>query len=112
LENKRREALGQEPIANLDELDEEEPSIASNDAPHASPTTSVGETTGPDSNNEMTDSTSPISVLKTDDAHEKPEEKEEDTKPDPYLVESGHILLDLISLEERTAAGLKHSRDT
>jgi hypothetical protein len=49
-------------------------------------------------------------VSKTDDAREEPEE--EDTTPDPYLVESGHILLDLISLEERTAAGLKQSRDT
>lgn len=117
LENKRRVALGQEPIASLDELDEEEPSIASNDSPHASPTnvpkTSDSETAGPDSSNEMADSASPISVLKTDDEHEKPEEKEEeDTTPDPYLVESGHILLDLISLEERTAAGLKQSRDT
>ena len=118
LENKRRVALGQEPIASLDELDEEEPNIASNEAPHASPTnvpiTSDGETAGPDSSNQMADSTSPISALKTDGAHEKPEEEEEeeDTTPDPYLVESGHILLDLISLEERTAAGLKQSRDT
>ena len=116
LENKRRVALGQEPIASLDELDEEEPNIASNEAPHASPTnvptTSDGETAGPDSSNQMADSTSPISALKTDGAHEKPEVEEEDTTPDPYLVESGHILLDLISLEERTAAGLKQSRDT
>ena len=32
------------------------------------------------------------------------DEPEEESEPDPYLVESGHILLDLISLEERTAA--------
>ena len=88
-------ALGQEPIASLDELDEEEPTIASNDASAAS---------------EIAGSSSAIPVSKTDDARE--ESEEEDTTPDPYLVESGHILLDLISLEERTAAGLKQSRDT
>ena len=95
LENKKRVALGQEPIASLDELDEEEPTIASNDASAAS---------------EIAGSSSAIPISKTDDAREEPEE--EDTTPDPYLVESGHILLDLISLEERTAAGLKQSRDT
>ena len=103
LENKRRVALGEEPIASLDELDEEEPSIASNDgSAQATPLYDV----------EMVDPASAISVLQTDDAHEIPEEEEEDKTPDPYLIESGHILLDLISLEERTAAGLKQSRDT
>ena len=102
LENKRRVALGEEPIASLDELDEEEPSIASNDgSAQATPLYDV----------EMVDPASAISVLQTDDAHEIPEE-EEDKTPDPYLIESGHILLDLISLEERIAAGLKQSRDT
>ncbi len=102
LENKRRVALGEEPIASLDELAEEEPSIASNDgSAQATPLYDV----------EMVDPASAISVLQTDDAHEIPEE-EEDKTPDPYLIESGHILLDLISLEERTAAGLKQSRDT
>jgi hypothetical protein len=116
LENKRRVALGKAPITSLDELDKEERSIVSDDAPHANeiavPESTDGETTEPDSINEMANSASPISVLKTDDAHEKLEEEEEDTTPDPFLVESGHILLDLISLEERTAAGLKRSRDT
>ena len=103
LENKRRVALGEEPIASLDELAEEEPSIASNDgSAQATPLYDV----------EMVDPASAISVLQTDDAHEIPEEEEEDKTPDPYLIESGHILLDLISLEERTAAGLKQSRDT
>ena len=104
LENKRRVALGEEPIASLDELAEEEPSIASNDgSAQATPLYDV----------EMVDPASAISVLQTDDAHEIPEEEEEEDKtPDPYLIESGHILLDLISLEERTAAGLKQSRDT
>ena len=103
LENKRRVALGEEPIASLDELAEEEPSIASNDgSAQATPLYDV----------EMVDPASAISVLPTDDAHEIPEEEEEDKTPDPYLIESGHILLDLISLEERTAAGLKQSRDT
>ena len=103
LENKRRVALGEEPIASLDELAEEEPSIASNDgSAQATPLYDV----------EMVDPASAISVLQTDDAHEISEEEEEDKTPDPYLIESGHILLDLISLEERTAAGLKQSRDT
>ena len=114
LENKKRVALGQEPIASLDELDEEEPTIASNDASAASPaivpTTGESETAEPASNSEIAGSSSAIPVSKTDEAREEPEE--EDTTPDPYLVESGHILLDLISLEERTAAGLKQSRDT
>ena len=114
LENKKRVALGQEPIASLDELDEEEPTIASNDASAASPasvpTTGESETAEPASNSEMVDSNSAIPVAGADDAREEP--GEEESSPDPYLVESGHILLDLISLEERTAAGLKQSRDT
>ncbi len=114
LENKKRVALGQEPIASLDELDEEEPTIASNDASAASPasvpTTGESETAEPASNSEIAGSNSAIPVAGADDAREEPEEEE--SSPDPYLVESGHILLDLISLEERTAAGLKQSRDT
>ena len=118
LENKKRVALGQEPIASLDELDEEEPTIASNDASAASPaidpTTGDSETAEPGHISEIAGSSSALPVSKADDAREKAqaEPEEEDTTPDPYLVESGHILLDLISLEERTAAGLKASRDT
>jgi len=114
LENKKRVSLGQEPIASLDELDEEEPTIASNDASAASPaiapTTRESETAEPASNSEIAGSNSAIPVAGADDAREEPEVEE--SSPDPYLVESGHILLDLISLEERTAAGLKQSRDT
>jgi hypothetical protein len=58
----------------------------------------------------MAGSGSAIPVSATDTSGKEPEE--EDTTPDPYLVETGHILLDLISLEERTAAGLKQSRGT
>ncbi|MBT6892430.1 MAG: carboxy terminal-processing peptidase, partial [Gammaproteobacteria bacterium] len=118
LENKKRVALGQEPIASLDELDEEEPTIASNDASAASPaidpTTGDSETAEPGHISEIAGSSSALPVSKADDAREKAqaEPEEEDTTPDPYLEESGHILLDLISLEERTAAGLKASRDT
>ncbi|MGV0035171.1 MAG: hypothetical protein ACNYPE_09465 [Candidatus Azotimanducaceae bacterium WSBS_2022_MAG_OTU7] len=49
---------------------------------------------------------SAIPAPKPDVADAAPLE-EEDKIPDPYLVETGHILLDLISLEERTAAALK-----
>ena len=113
LENKKRLALGQETIASLDELDEEEPTVASNDSPDASaagaaivPVNADGGATEPEPGSEMAGAGSAIPAPKPDVADAAPLE-EEDKIPDPYLVETGHILLDLISLEERTAAALK-----
>ncbi len=113
LENKKRLALGQETIASLDELDEEEPTVTSNDSPDAAaagaaivPVNADGEATEPEPGSEMAGAGSATPASKSDIADAASRE-EEDKIPDPYLVETGHILLNLISLEERTATALK-----
>ena len=40
------------------------------------------------------------------------EPKDETTTPDPYLVETSHILIDMVNLEEATASGLEASSGT
>lgn len=112
LENKKREALGQDVLASLDDLDkEEEPTVASTEP--AQVEGSTGGAIVPDS--EEGDEPVPGSEMAGSGASaptvvEVEAEEEDEETPDPYLVESGHILLDLISLEERTAAELKQSR--
>ncbi|MBL6690902.1 MAG: carboxy terminal-processing peptidase [Pseudomonadales bacterium] len=111
LENKKREALGQDVLASLDDLDkEEEPTVASTEPAQVEgstggaivPDSKEGEEPVPGS--EMAGSGTLVPAVGEAEAEEENEET-----PDPYLVESGHILLDLISLEERTAAELKQS---
>ncbi len=114
LENRKREALGQDTIASLDELDEETVTVADASEASTSPATPLdgGAVIVPDqpagSENPVEGSEMAI-VTPPDSAGEPPaaeldSEAEAPEDPDPYLVESGHILLDLISLEERTAA--------
>ncbi len=107
LENRKRLGLGEAPIASLDELDADADIVASNDTP--TPTAS-GETGGAAIIPTQQDPENPDTVAGSEMAGgsapaKEPEEKKD--APDPYLVESGHILIDLISLEERTAAKLK-----
>lgn len=79
-ENKRRVAKGKPPLQSFDELEE-----ASADA-------SAGEA---DTGDAALDATVDASTATAPDADDSEEAKE----PDPYLVESGKILLDLISLQ-------------
>ena len=121
LENRKRAALGEDLLASLDELNEEaEPILASIEAPttnpasnptagaaivpDADPTNPQGSVTG----SEMAGigTAAVIPALSTSTESESAEE-EVDEQPDPYLVETGQILLDLISLEERTSARLR-----
>ncbi len=111
LENKKREALGMDVLASLDDLDsEEEPTVASVEEAPVQVEGSTGGAIVPD--NEEGEAPVPGSEMAgsgtTLPAADSEKESEEED-PDPYLVESGHILLDLISLEERTAAELKPS---
>lgn len=98
LENKKRQALGLAAVASLDELDNEAPALAS-----AEPTVdnNAGAAIVPDTENSETVTGSEMAVLGGAQVEEKATDEEAPT--DPLLVESGHILLDLISLEERTA---------
>ena len=116
LENKKREALGMDLLASLDDLDAEaDDTLASNETPEAGnnaagggaivPEEGSSEDGAPVPGSEMAGSGSAGDALTT--ASVDTEEEEPD---DPYLVETGHILLDLISLEERTAADRKLSR--
>jgi len=117
LENKKRLALGMDVIASLDELDEQTNDSVRNDTP--APT--GGGAIVPDATPE--DGASPAPVPGSEmagvganiatpavESPDDPETAETDDPPDPFLVESGHILLDLITLEERTAAGAQSSQ--
>lgn len=135
LENKKRMALGLGALASLDELNEETPTVAANTSSPATLPTSGGaaivpDVTVPDTNtgadaqstpstpepvagSEMAVNDNAVSVPEgtvTPDAAEESSESGEEDLPDPYLVESGHILLDLIFLEKRTALEPKTSR--
>lgn len=118
LENRKRDALGMDLLASLDDLNAEaDDNLASNDAPE--PVTPVGggaivpeegssEDGNPVPGSEMAGSGA-VEGVSTPLA-ENTSDEEEAEPVDPYLVESGHILLDLISLEERTAADRKRSQ--
>jgi carboxyl-terminal processing protease len=112
LENNKRKAQGLPAIASLDELNKKpvEPTVA------AAGITTDG-TTSADENNENGNQETLVgnemagvvdNALVEDDAppanvsNEEVADADED-KPDAYLIESGHILLDLIASEKRTA---------
>ncbi|MCH2096824.1 MAG: carboxy terminal-processing peptidase, partial [Pseudomonadales bacterium] len=103
LENTRRVALGEAPLASLDELDEDEDedndaaddipaqadaSIAAGNADILVP----GDDLAPDAADESTE------PMATDG-----EAETEDDEPDALLVESGQILLDYITLAQSVA---------
>ena len=93
LENRKREALGQTPISSLDAPDKE-PERDTTLAPAGNSTDAVSlprhDAQGSDQ-----------SVDGADIATAAPPDEPE--PPDPFVLETGHILLDLISLEARTA---------
>ena len=108
LENTKRAAQGLEALASLDDLNEEEEPVLAEASSQVTPGTGA---IVPDSADEQGSepvpgsemagaSGSPESPIPAD---LDPEATEEDEPADPYLVESGHILLDLITLEETTA---------
>lgn len=125
LENKKRQAQGLEALASLDDLNTEDEPVLADATPQASPSGSaiVPETTegaeagsiepvpgsemagagpaaGPDAMN------AGKNVAKNEAKNEAKSEvleSDEEEPVDPYLVETGHILLDLITLEETTA---------
>lgn len=111
LENRKREALGQEAIASLDDLNtEDEPLMASNDeTPDAA---TGGAIIVPDNEGDGADPVPGSEMAGGGQAVAATEDDTEDSTPDPYLVETGHILLDLISLEERTAAENRSSQSS
>jgi carboxyl-terminal processing protease len=105
LENRKRQAQGLAAISSLDELDDEEPVLASNDSPSADAAATGGAAGAaiiPEGDNNGSVPGSEMAGMGANVIEETA--ATEETPPDPYLVESGHILLDLISLEERTAA--------
>ena len=123
LENTKRLGLGLDPVASLDDLDnEDEPVVASveqtpSSAPGLSPATN-GDTSTEDQSllgNEIvgvgfeTNSSDPA---QGSDDIENPhqgakgatlETTEDEQEPDPFLVETSKIVLDMIGLENRTA---------
>ncbi|MEL0065495.1 MAG: carboxy terminal-processing peptidase [Gammaproteobacteria bacterium] len=108
LENTKRAAQGLEALASLDDLNEEEEPVLAEASSQVTPGTGAivpdnadEQGSEPVPGSEMAGASgSPESPIPAD---LDPEATEEDEPADPYLVESGHILLDLITLEETTA---------
>ncbi len=123
LENQKRLAHGLAAITSLDELNPESDTLASAEAPEGleaaegfenssgaaggAPNGATGGAIVPQANatgesvkgSEMATAATPVLPVAP-----VPAKAAEPELPDPYLVESGHILLDLIQLSERTAA--------
>jgi carboxyl-terminal processing protease len=116
LENSKRQQQGLPAIASLDELNpERKPDLASNtSAPAGLPEVKSGDTDAADdqSNGQANDAgagAADVASSLVNSSHEDAEDSRlppprATEAPDPHLVESGNILLDLISLEQRTAA--------
>jgi len=109
LENKKREAKGLNVVASLDELDEDNLQVAQSTGPGISPAVVDGDqgadSTDTDSTlqgNEMAGVSSEEELDKeADPAAKSPHAGIDDE--DPYLRETGHILIDLMALSTRTA---------
>lgn len=124
LENSKRQQQGLPAIASLDELNpERKPDLASNTgAPAGLPEVKSGDTDAADDQadgqaddqaddhaNDAGAGTADVASSLVNSSHEGAEDSSlppprATEAPDPHLVESGNILLDLISLEQRTAA--------
>ena len=116
LENSKRQQQGLPAIASLDELNpERKPDLASNTgAPAGLPEVKSGDTDAADDQaddhaNDAGAGAADVASSLVNSSHEGAEDSSlppprATEAPDPHLVESGNILLDLISLEQRTAA--------
>ncbi len=117
IENKKRVAQGLDPIKSLDDLREDnEPALAGVGTPAATgittPDVNGGQTGDGLTGNEMagntgtpaqtTDSTGTV-VPRRNKVSDVDKEEDEPVR-DAYVVETGNILLDFISLQHRTAA--------
>jgi carboxyl-terminal processing protease len=108
LENKKRGAQGLELIDSLDDLKEkEEPVVAASGVQPSGGITSPveeGSQLTEKSNGELTGNEM-VGITETPSLNEsEPLTADADKKPDVYLIESGNILLDFISMQQRTAA--------
>ncbi len=117
IENTKRAAQGLEPIMSLDDLKEDsEPTLA-----EVSPT-ATGGITRPDEGGQPSDEgltgneMAGVIAAPTDDsistvapvpAQETGNSEEKESEPDAYILETGNILLDFISLQNRTAGKSK-----
>ena len=117
IENIKRAAQGLEPIMSLDDLKEDsEPTLA-----EVSPT-ATGGITRPDEGGQPSDEgltgneMAGVIAAPTDDsistvapvpAQETGNSEEKESEPDAYILETGNILLDFISLQNRTAGKSK-----
>lgn len=114
LENRKRVAEGRAPINSLEDLDtDQDAALAKNDAKGGAGITPPADKTGDAKQDEDLKGNEMASVVEmpgTPDA-ESTEKKDDSGKDDPgkdepdaYLVESGNILLDYVTLEHRVLA--------
>lgn len=104
LENDRRIAKGLEPVASLDDLNKENLVVASNAEASAETTAAEDSSTDDLDGNELAGVTSPLAEQPGAETAQEPIAAEPEEKPDAYLLETSNILLDLISMTNRTAA--------
>ena len=101
LENKKRLALGEKVLASFDELLPKEPALALTEHPKPATNTIAPEQTDQETDGESITSNEMAGGYSTSTEDITTSQA---TELDPYLLESGHILLDLITLEGRTAS--------
>lgn len=107
LENKKRSAQGLELIESLDDLkdDNNEPTLAKTGA--ASPGVIISPDESGNQSSEGLTGNEMVGITETpalDESESLTAKADSVKEPDAYLVESGNILLDYISLQQRTAA--------
>jgi len=107
LENDKRQAQGLAVLKSLDELDEDsEPVVAGNKTAQPGISPASDEPAEGIQGNEVAGvvDSSAVSLVPTVPDTDVDETKEVESLPDPFLVETSKIILDLIGLEERIAA--------
>ena len=108
LENTKRKRQDLEPIASLDELNpkRDEPELASGHTADVNTLSVDGGATSLDTPDPQEPATAPALIdINTEEASDDSlPPLSADAEPDAHLIESGNILLDLISLEKRMAA--------
>lgn len=119
LENRKRQALGQDTLASLDELDAETLLLA--DAAEAGVPVAAAESAASESDaligNELAGNTAPAATIDTPAATtaavtdkyvstpDKEEQSEKPYDPDAFITESANILLDLMTLQNLSKPG-------
>lgn len=109
LENTKRVAMGLKPVESLDALDEEDDMVASTGGAGAPGITSASteKSEGSDEDGENLQGNEMAGLIEESDSESSddgnPKNPHDNGRDDVYLEETGHILMDFISISNRTA---------